>query len=87
MPTCVRLEWLQDKEGNTVGTGPVYMIDTNASNVSTCAYVVQSGAEVANSPFALSAEEGAYLSAMVIGCWITAYVIRAVINVIKGSTE
>ena len=87
MASCVRLEWLQDKDGNAIGTGPVLMIDTTASNISTCNYVLQSGAEVANSPFTLTAEDGAQLSALIVGCWMAAYAVRSVINIIKGSTE
>jgi hypothetical protein len=87
MASCVRLEWLEDANGAAIGTGPVLMIDTSAMDVSTCQYVLQSGAEVANSPYSLSAADGAYLAGSVVGCWMAAYAVRVIINVIKGSTE
>lgn len=32
----------------------------------------------------LSAEDGAYLSAAIVGCWIAAYFVRSIINVVKS---
>lgn len=54
---------------------------------STCKAGGQCGGEAVNNPFALTAEEGALISAMVVSCWASAWAIRAVINVVKGSTQ
>jgi hypothetical protein len=64
-----------------------FFVVPNVTDYSTCSYVVQSGAEVANSLFTLSAEDGAMVSASIIGVWVAAWVIRQVINVVKGSTD
>lgn len=63
------------------------VLDPVATDLSACAYVVQSGAELSNSLFSLTAQDGAQLSAMIIACWVSAFVCKAIINVIKGSTE
>jgi len=65
----------------------VLKLDPTATDLSTCPYVVQSGAEVANSLFSLTPKEGGLLSAGIISCWVAAYGIRSIINVIRGSTE
>lgn len=67
--------------------GPTLVLDQAATDLSNCQYVVSSGAELANSLFSLTAVEGGYVSAGIISCWVVAYLIRSVINVIKGSTE
>jgi hypothetical protein len=46
-----------------------------------------SGADPSVSPFAMSAEDGALISASIIGCWVAAYLIRSVINVVQKGTE
>lgn len=56
-------------------------------DLSTCQYVLQSGAELANSLFSLTASDGALVSVAIISCWVTAYAIRSIIEVIKGSHE
>jgi len=61
------------------------VLDPTALDLSACQYVVQSGAEVANSLFAMTAKDGAFVSAGIITCWVTAYAIRSLINVIRGS--
>jgi hypothetical protein len=63
------------------------VLDPTATDLSTCPYVVQSGAEVANSLFSLTAEDGAQLSAMIVSCWAAAWAIKAIVHVIRGSTE
>lgn len=64
------------------------VLDPTAQDISTCQYVVPSGAEVANSLMTLTAEDGSYISAAIVGCWVVAYGIRAVINVVRqGSSE
>lgn len=83
MPVCLKPVALA-VDGATVHA---LVVDPTISDLSTCAYVAQSGAELANSLFSLTAAEGAYLSGLVIACWMAAYGTRVVINVIKGSME
>lgn len=73
--------------GVTVDGQVMLVIDPAAPDLSACPYVVMSGAEVANSLFSLTAADGGMLSGLIVGCWAAAFVIRSVINVIKGSTE
>lgn len=65
----------------------VLVLDPVATDLSTCPYVVQSGAEVANSLFSLTAEDGAYLSTGIVACWATAWCLKAIIHVVRGSSE
>lgn len=58
-----------------------------ATDLSTCQYVVQSGAELANSLFSLTAVEGAKLSSGIIACWLVAYFGRTTINVIRQGSS
>ena len=80
MAICAR--GVQQQDGTVV-----LVLDATAPDLSTCPYVVMSGAEVANSLFSLSAADGGLLSAGIVGCWASAFAIRSVINVIKGSSE
>jgi hypothetical protein len=86
MAVCARVV---NYTGADMGAGPVQVLvlDPSAADLSKCQYVVSSGAELANSLFSLTAEDGAYVSSAIIGCWVAAYLVRSVINVIKGSTE
>lgn len=63
------------------------VLDPVATDLSTCPYVVQSGAELSNSLFSLTAEDGAQLSTAIVACWVAAWCLKAIINVVKGSTE
>jgi hypothetical protein len=68
--------------------GSLYLTPApEVQDLSTCQYVLQSGAEVANSLFSLTAADGAELSFAIIGVWLAAFVVRSIIEVIKGSTE
>lgn len=58
-----------------------------ATDLATCQYVVQSGAELQNSLFSMTAQDGALVSTGVISCWAAAYVVRSIIEVIRGSQE
>jgi hypothetical protein len=46
-----------------------------------------SGGGACTSPFSLSAEDGALLSAAIVGCWVAAYLVRSVINVVSNGIE
>lgn len=62
-------------------------LDPTATDLTACAYVVESGMDISNSFLLMSAEDGAVFSGGVITCWFTAYVIRSIIFIIKGSTN
>lgn len=71
--------------GVTQPDGTVLLVlDTTATDLSTCPYVVQSGPELANGLVSLSAEDGGYVSAAIVSVWVAAYGIRSVINVIRN---
>jgi hypothetical protein len=78
MPTCARA--VQQADGSLA-----LVLDPSASDVTACSYVVQTGPEVANSLVALSAEDGAEISGMIVALWAAAWGIRAVINVVQNS--
>jgi len=81
MPVCARA--VQQPDGSLV-----LVLDPAASDLSACPYVVQSGAEVANSLFSLSATDGAYVSAAIVSVWVAAYFARSLIHVVKpGGSE
>lgn len=61
-------------------------LDPSETNVSTCTYVVQSGADIANSIFNMSAEDGGLISAGLVSVWMAAWGIKAILAVINGST-
>lgn len=56
------------------------------TDVSTCAYVVQSGADVANSLLMMSAEDGALVSVGMVSTWAAAWGILQVARVIRGGS-
>lgn len=80
MAACVQA--VQQANGSLV-----LVLDPTATDLSACPYVVQSGAELANSLFSLTAEDGAYVSGAIISCWVVAYLIRSIIAVIKTPVE
>jgi hypothetical protein len=59
--------------------------DPSVQDVTTCQYVVESGADVSNNFLQMSAEDGAVYSAGLISVWAAAWAFRGVIDVIKGS--
>lgn len=65
----------------------VLRLEPTATDLSTCQYVVQSGAELANSLFSMTASDGALVSSGIIAAWAAAYAIRSIINVVRGSSE
>lgn len=80
MAVCARA--VQQPDGSLV-----LVLDPTATDLSTCPYVVQSGAELANSLFSLTATDGAFVSVAIISCWITAYGIRSIIDLVRSSQE
>lgn len=78
MPICAKAYQNAD--------GQLYLVlDPSAPDLSACPYVVESGAELANSLFSLTAEDGAGLAGSIVGVWAAAWCIRAVINVVRNS--
>lgn len=71
----------------TVDTTPgVLQVDTSTTDLNSCAYVLQSGADYKNSQFLnLSIEDGAAIGGAIVACWTVAFCIRALINFIKES--
>jgi hypothetical protein len=65
----------------------VLKLEPTATDLSTCQYVVQSGAELANSLFSMTAEDGAWVSSGIIGVWAAAYGIRSIIDIVRGSSK
>jgi hypothetical protein len=80
MAACLKV--MQQSDGNFA-----LALDPSAPDLTACAYVVESGAEVSNSLLSLSAQDGGYASAAIISCWVTAYAIRSIIQIIKGTTD
>lgn len=80
MPTCAKLVSLPDGS-------MVLALDTSATNLTMCAYVVESGLEVNNSLLSMTAQDGGVFVAGLITCWLTAFGIRSIIEIIRGSSE
>jgi hypothetical protein len=80
MPVCAK--GVQQPDGSIA-----LVLDPLATNLTACSYVVESGAELSNSLFALTAQDGGIFSAGVISVWIAAYCVRSLIAVIRGSTS
>jgi len=57
-------------------TGALELVSPTPTDFSTCTYVVQSGAEVVASPFALDAEAAADLGGAIAAVWAFAFCLR-----------
>lgn len=62
-------------------------LDPSVSDLSTCQYVVQSGADMAGSLMFLSASDGATYSAAIVAVWIGAWVFKMLIKTLQGDTN
>lgn len=60
-------------------------LDQTAQDLTTCQYVVESGAELGNSMLSMTATDGAIYSGEIVACWVAAFSIRAIAQIIKGS--
>jgi hypothetical protein len=78
MPVCLKVVQLAD--GNSV-----LVLDPTATNLTACTYVAETGAELGNSLFNLTAQDGGIWSAGVISVWMAAYGIRSLISIIRSS--
>lgn len=80
MPVCAR--------GVSQPDGSILLaLDPAATDLAACAYVVETGPEIVNSLLTLSAQDGLVVSAGLISCWAAAFGIRAIIQIVKGSSE
>jgi hypothetical protein len=78
MPVCAR--------GVTQADGSIVLVlDPLATNLTACAYVVESGPELSNSLLNLTAEDGGIWAGGVIACWMAAYGVRSIISIIRSS--
>jgi hypothetical protein len=78
MPTCA-VAVLQPDGSLTL------RLDPTAMDVSNCAYVVLSGSDAATSVWTLSREDGASFSAGIVSVWFTAFCVKQLFNLIRGS--
>lgn len=78
MPACLRPVAQQDGSF-------LLAIDPSATDLTACAYVVESGAELGNSLFSMTAQDGGVYSGLIISCWVVAFSVRTIIQIIKGS--
>ena len=62
-------------------------LDPSITDVSTCSYVVQSGADVAGSLLMMSATDGATYSAAIVALWIGAWIFKMLIKTLQGDTN
>lgn len=80
MAACVRA--IQQPDGSMA-----LALDPAATDLTACAYVVESGAELSNSFLQMSAADGATYGAEVVTVWFAAFAVRAIIEVLKGNSE
>jgi len=74
------------KQTNIDANTGILQVDTATTDLNSCAYVLQTGAEYKNSQFLnLSIEDGAAIGSAIVACWTIAFCIRALINFIKES--
>lgn len=80
MASCARA--VQQADGSYL-----LALDPQATDLTACAYVVESGAELGNSLLSMTAQDGGVYSGLIIGCWVVAFTIKQLINIIKGSSN
>ncbi len=80
MPACAKA--VQQPDGSLV-----LVLDPLATNLTSCTYVVESGAELANSLLNLTAQDGGLYAGGIISCWCVAYGIRSIISIIRSSEK
>lgn len=78
MPVCVRA--IQQADGTAL-----LALDPLATELTACIYVVESGAELGNTMFSMTAQDGGVYSGLIIGCWVIAFTVRTIVHIIKGS--
>lgn len=78
MPVCLRP--VQQQDGSVL-----LALDSQATELTACAYVVESGADLGMSLVSFSAQDGGLLSGVIVSCWAVAWLVRSIIPIIKGS--
>lgn len=72
----------------TINTrGVVVDVDPQPADWSSCALVLQSGAEAGANPFYLSADEGQSVALAIIFVWGVGFGFRAIIQLLKGDSN
>lgn len=69
------------------GDGSMSAVSPQPADLNTCAYVVQSSAEVLNNPLALSAADGATIGTAILLVWAGAYAVRAVLATLSSGDD
>jgi hypothetical protein len=78
MASCARA--VQQADGSYL-----LALDVQSTDLTACAFVVESGAELGNSMFSMTAQDGGLYSSYIVGCWVVAFSIRAIAQILKGS--
>lgn len=65
----------------------VLQLDPTAQDLTACAYVVESGAELSNSFLTMSAADGATYGGEVVAVWMAAFIIRVIARVIRQGSS
>ncbi|NMG45548.1 hypothetical protein GPA22_17680 [Aromatoleum toluvorans] len=63
--------------------GALVAVDPQPAEVSACALVVTSGADVLNSPFAFTPEQGSQIGGAILGVWALGYVFRILVRALS----
>jgi len=79
MPVCAKLVQVNGEN--------FLALDPAQTDFTACTYVVESGADVAESFFRMSPEDAVVFSAGVVAVWSVAFGIRSIISLIKDSTH
>jgi hypothetical protein len=80
MAACVKA--VQQADGTLA-----LQLDPTAQDLTACAYVVESGAELSNSFLTMTASDGATYGGEVVACWVAAFAIRVIARVIKNGSS
>jgi len=67
----------------TVSGSQVLAVDTAATDLTTCVYVVESGLEQLSGLPALDATDGALLGSAIVGCWLIGWAIKQAIRALN----
>lgn len=77
MATCVQAD----------ASGALTVMTPQPADTSTCAYVLQSGAEVGAGPFALSSQDGWQIGWGIVTVWVIAWAGRMAVKALGNADE
>lgn len=77
MPICVAVN-----SDNTLAA-----VSPQPSDMSTCAYVMQTSADYLNNPLAVTAQDGAAIGTAILLVWAVAYAVRTVLSALSVADE